>query len=174
MSKTLTGAVCAAVLATACKKPAPPAHRMEIRALTGSTVQFIPAADQLPYCLIYTQSANGVMRQMTMPRSNQSVACPAGEPVLGLRFRLPVNEGPVRVHVLFSDQRLQAAALAAQVVEMSSPGFNPTDLRLPGRVVLETLEYIPIDEQPPVVGEVIQRTPSDGGSHTSLSPTLPR
>ena len=175
MSKTLTVAVCAAVLAAACRKPtSTSAHRMEIRALTGSTVQFIPAADQLPYCLIYTQSANGVTRQMTMTRSNQSVACPAGEPVLGLRFRLPVDEGPVRVQVLFSDQRLQATALAAQVVEMASPGFNPMDLRLPGRAVMETLEYVPIEEPAPVVGEVVHQATSDAGSHTSLSPALPR
>lgn len=167
MPKTLAVAVCAAVLATACKRPAPtPAHRMEIRTVTGNTVQFVPAADQLPYCLIYTQSGKGVMRQMTLPRSNQSVQCTAGEPVLGLRFRMPADEGPVRVHVLFSDQRLQAAVLAEQVVEMTSPDFNPNDLRLPGRVVLETLDYLPIGEPAAVVGEVVQPTTVDGGSHT--------
>ena len=165
MPKTLTVVVCAAVLATACKQPAPPsAQRMEIRTVGSNTVQFIPSADQLPYCLIYTQSEKGVLRQMTLPRSNQSVQCTAGEPVLGLRFHMPTDEGRVRVHVLFSDQRLQAAALAEQVVEMSSPGFNPTDLRLPGRVVLETLDYVPSAEPVAVAGEVVQ--PADGGSHT--------
>jgi hypothetical protein len=166
MPKTLAVAVCAAVLAAACRRPtSTSAHRMEIRPVMGNTVHFIPAADQLPYCLIYTQSAKGVTRQMTMTRSNQSVACPAGEPVLGLRFRLPADEGPVRVHVLFSDQRLQATALASQVVEMTSPGFNPMDLRLPGRVVLETLDYVPTEEPATAVGEVVQQTTSDGGSH---------
>jgi hypothetical protein len=166
MPKTLAIAVCAAVLAAACKRPAPtPVHRMEIQTVTGNTVQFIPAVDQLPYCLIYTQSDKGVMRQMTLARSNQSVACAAGEPVLGLRFRIPADEGRVRVHVLFSDQRLQAAALAEQVVEMTSPDFNPNDLRLPGRVVLETLDYVPTEEPATVVGEVVQPARSDAGGH---------
>lgn len=167
MPKTLAIAVCAAVLAAACKRPVPtPVHRMEIRTVTGNTVQFVPAVDQLPYCLIYTQSDKGVMRQMTLARSNQSVACAAGEPVLGLRFRMPADEGRVRVHILFSDQRLQAAALAEQVVEMTSPGFNPNDLRLPGRVVLETLDFVPTEEPATVVGEVVQSAPWDAGSHT--------
>ncbi len=166
MLKTLTVAVCAAVLAAACKQSTNlPAHRMEIRTVAGNTVQFIPAADQLPYCLIYTQTEKGVLRQMTLPRSNQSVQCPAGEPVLGLRFHMPADEGRVRVQVLFSDQRLQAAALAEQVVEMNSPGFNPNDLRLPGRVVLETLDYVPTEEVVAVAGEVVQPGTSDGGSH---------
>jgi hypothetical protein len=166
MPKALAIVVCAAVLAAACRRSAPTPARMEIRTVTGNTVQFIPAADQLPYCLIYTQSDKGVMRQMTLARSNQSVACPAGEPVLGLHFRLPADEGRIRVHILFSDQRLQAAALAEQVVEMTSPGFNPNDLRLPGRVVLETLDYLPTEEPAIVVGEVVQHLPLDGGSHT--------
>jgi hypothetical protein len=166
MPKTRAVSVWAAVLAVACTKPAPPvAHRLEIRTVTGNTVQFIPAADQLPYCLIYTLSDKGVTRQMTLTRSNQSVQCPAGEPVLGLRFRMPADEGRVRVHVLFSDQRLQAAALAAQIVEMTSPGFNPNDLRLPGRVVLDTLDYVPAEEPATVVGEVVPAV-SDAG-HTT-------
>jgi hypothetical protein len=165
MLRTLTVAVCAAVLAAGCKKPAPTPHRMEIRTVAGNTVQFIPGPDQLPYCLIYTQTGKGVTRQMTLTRSNQSVQCTAGEPVLGLYFRMPADEGRVRVHVLFSDQRLQATALAAQVVEMASPDFNPMDLRLPGRVVLETLEYVPVEEPAAVVGEVVQPATSDGGSH---------
>jgi hypothetical protein len=174
MSKTLTVAVCAAVLAAACKKPASTvAHRMEIRRAAGNTIQFIPEPDQLPYCLIYTQTEKGVTRQMTMPRSNQSVQCPAGEPVLGLYFRMPADEGRVHVQVLFSDQRLEATALAAQVVEMAAPGFNPMDLRLPGRVVLDTQEYVPVEEPAALVGEVVQAQP-DGGSHTSLSPALAR
>ena len=164
MPRTL--AVCAAMLLAGCNKhPAALApHRLEIRKVTGNTVQFIPAADQLPYCLIYTQSAKGVTRQMTMTHSNQSVSCPPGEPVLGLRFRFPADEGPVRVHVLFSDQRLQAAAVAEQLVDMESPNFHPTDLRVPGRVLLETQDFLPVEEAPAVVGEVVKPDTSDGGN----------
>lgn len=164
MSRTFLANLCAAVLMTACKKASPARPRMEIRPVTGNIVQFIPGADQLPYCLIYTQSDKGVTRQMTMTQSNQSVPCPAGEPVLGLRFRLPGDEGRVKVRVLFSDQRLQAAMLAEQVVEMASPAFNPMNLRLPGRVLLESLDYLPTEEPLVIVGEVVKPLTSDGGS----------
>ncbi len=169
MSRTLVVAVCATSLSGACSKPssAPAPHRMEIRTVTGNTLQFIPAPDQLPYCLIYTQSDKGVTRQMTMTQSNQSVPCPAGEPVMGRRFRIPADEGHVRIRILFSDQRLAAASLASQLVEMTNPAFQPNDLRLPGHVVLETLDFVPSEELPPVVGEVVQGPPSDGGSFTA-------
>jgi hypothetical protein len=166
MSRALVVGVCAALLMAGCTKPrlAPAAQRMEVRTVTGNTVQFIPGRDQLPYCLIYTQSDKGVTRQMTMTQSNQSVPCPAGEPVLGLRFRIPADEGRVRVRVLFSDMRLQAAEVAEQVVEMDNPTFNPINLRLPGRVLLESMDFIPTEEAPPVIGAVLKPPASDAGS----------
>jgi hypothetical protein len=167
MSRTwVAGAIAAAVLAAACNKApssAAATARMEIRKLSGNTVQFIPAPDQLPYCLIYTQSDKGVTRQLTMTRDNTSVPCPAGEPVLGLRYRIPIDEGRVHVQVLFSDQPLQSAVVADQVVEMAKPTFTPMDLRLPGRVLLETLDFLPSEEPATVVGAVLA-TPADGGS----------
>ncbi len=169
MSRTRVVLFCVAGLLGACNRPRPvPApHRMEIRKVTGNTVQFIPAADQLPYCLIYTQSEKGVTRQMTMTQSNQSVPCPAGEPVLERRFRIPADEGPVRIRILFSDRRLQAGEVTQQVVEMVKPAFDPNDLRVPGHVVLETLDFLPTEELPPVVGEVVRASSSDAGSFTA-------
>jgi hypothetical protein len=165
MSRTLAVLVCASHLLAGCKKPAAPTAHLEIRQVAPNVVQFIPGPDQLPYCLIYTQSAKGVTRQMTMTQSNQSVLCPAGEPVLGLRFRLPADEGRVKVRVLFSDQRLQATELAAQVVEMASLTFDPMNLRLPGRVVLESLDFSPAEEPLAIAGEVVK--PSDAGSFSA-------
>lgn len=169
MSRALVVAVSASVLLGGCSKPTPaaPPHRMEIRTVTGNTVQFIPAPDQLPYCLIYTQSAKGVTRQMTLTQSNHSVPCPPGEPVLGRRFRIPADEGPVAVRVLFSDQRLEAAAVAAQVVDMAKPSFDPMALRLPGHVILDSQEFVPTEELPPVVGEVVRTPPLDAGAFTA-------
>jgi hypothetical protein len=165
MSRALLAGVCVAMVVSGCRKPAPPfAHRLEVRAVTGTTVQFIPAPEQLPYCLIYTQTDKGVTRQMTLTQSNQSVPCPAGEPVLGLRFRIPADEGLVHVRVLFSDQRLQAAEVAAQVVDMANPAFNPMDLRLPGRVVLDSVDFVPVEESVAVVGAMLKRAVSDAGS----------
>jgi len=167
MSRASVLGIGAAVLVGACSKPPAAApHRMEIRRVTGNTVQFVPAPDQLPYCLIYTQSDKGVTRQLTLTRGNTSVPCPAGEPVLGLRFRIPVEEGRVRVQVLFSDQRLEAVQVAAQVVDMVKPTFNPMDLRLPGHVILETLEFVPGEEISPVLGEVVPPPAGDGGAST--------
>ncbi len=169
MSRTLVVAVGAGVLLGGCSKPTPaaPQHRMEIRTVTGNTVQFIPAPDQLPYCLIYTQSEKGVTRQMTMTQSNHSVPCPAGEPVLGRRFRIPADEGKVQVRVLFSDQRLDASTVASQVVDMATPAFDPMDLRLPGRALLDSQEFLPTEELPPLVGEVVKPPPGDGGPFTA-------
>jgi hypothetical protein len=166
MSRALLVCVCAAVLMAGCTKPpsAAAAQRMEIRTVTGNTVQFIPGVDQMPYCLIYTQSDKGLTRQMTLTQSNQSVPCPAGEPVLGLRFRIPADEGRVRIRVLFSDKRLQAAEVAEQVLEMASPTFNPINLRLPGRVLLESMDFIPKEETAAVVGAVVKAATSDAGS----------
>ncbi len=168
MSRTLVVAVGAGVLLGGCSKPTLAApHRMEVRTVTGNTVQFIPAPDQLPYCLIYTQSEKGVTRQMTMTQSNHSVPCPAGEPVLGRRFRIPADEGKVQVRVLFSDQRLDASTVASQVVDMAKPAFDPIELRLPGRALLDSQEFLPTEELPPVVGEVVKPPPGDGGPFTA-------
>jgi hypothetical protein len=168
MSRSLVVAIGASFLLGGCSKPTPAAqHRMEIRTVTGNTVHFIPAPDQLPYCLIYTQSEKGVTRQMTMTQSNHSVPCPGGEPVLGRRFRIPADEGKVQVRVLFSDQRLDASTLASQVVDMASPAFDPMQLRLPGRVLLDSQEFVPTEELPPVVGEVVKPPPGDGGAFTA-------
>lgn len=168
MSRSLPVILGAVLVVVGCNRPAsgPTAHRMELRRITGSTVQFIPAADQLPYCLIYTLSDKGVTRQLTMNRDNTSVACPAGEPVQNTRFRIPVDEGRARVEILFSDQRLDATKLAAQVVDMIQPTFNPMDLRLPGHVLLESLEFVPSDEAAPVLGEVVAHPKSDAGAGT--------
>ena len=167
MSRARLVAMGAAVLAGACSKPPPAAPaRMEIRRVTGNIVEFIPAPDQLRYCLIYTTSAKGVTRQLTMTVGNTSVPCPPGEPVLGLRYRIPADEGRVQVQVLFSDQRLDAAQVALQVVDMAKPNFNPTDLRVPGHVIHQSLDFIPSEEPSPTVGEVVVQSKGDAGLPT--------
>src|SRR4051812_32708080 len=83
-----------------------PAHRLEIRKVTNSSVLFVPTEKQLPYCLVFTQSEKGIIRQMTMTHSDMSVPCPNGQPILNVRFRLPVDEGKINTIVFFSSQRL--------------------------------------------------------------------
>jgi hypothetical protein len=141
----------------ACARSAAPDHRAELRRISGDTVQIVPSEGQLPYCLVFTHSAKGQVRQLTMSKSNNSVKCPAGEPVLGLTYRIPVDEGAVQVHVLFSDQRLEAASVANQLNDMSSKSFSPIDFRLPGKVVVETIDFTPTPGGEPVPGQLLPK-----------------
>lgn len=130
-----------------------PQGRFEIRKISGETVQFVPTASQLPYCLIFTQSKDGTLRQMTMSNENRSVHCPPGQPVMGLTFRIPVSEGPVKVLAFFSDQKLTAASVAQQLLE--SPDGSPMDLRAPGTVNAQVIEFTPTREPGPQQGGVV-------------------
>lgn len=142
----------------ACARSGSPANRVEIRRISGDTLQIIPNEGQMPYCLVFTHSGKGVVRQLTMSKNNTSVKCPAGAPVLGQAYRVPVEEGPVKIHVLFSDQRLEAASVANQLNDMSNVSFNPIDFRLPGRVLVETLDFIPTESAEPAPGQLVPKS----------------
>ena len=47
----------------------------------------------------------------------------------------------MKVQVFLSDQRLEAVSVANQITEMAKPNFSPIDMRLPGRVVVQTLTF---------------------------------
>ncbi|HEY8207930.1 MAG TPA: hypothetical protein VIG99_10650 [Myxococcaceae bacterium] len=157
-------------LLLACPAPPEVKHRAELRSAGGSTIQVIPAADQLPYCLVFTISEGKVVRQLTMNRDNKSVKCEANQPIGNVSFRVPKEEGKVKVLVFFSDRKLQAGSLAQQIYELAAEGkpFYPYDLRLAGDVKIETLEFEPTEEMPTVSGEAVQpgataATPADTG-----------
>ena len=105
----------------------------------------IPAKEQLPYCLLFTTSEKGVTRQLTMTFEDMSVPCEAGTPVGGVSYRIPAGEGSVRVHVIFSDRPLKASSLAQEisVLATSNPAFSAMDLRAPGKLLTQTLEFTP-------------------------------
>ena len=157
MNVRLVLAGTALVLLAACTRSGAPAHRVELRRISGDTVQIVPSEGQLPYCLAFTQSEKGVIRQLTISKTNNSVKCDAGEPVLGQTYKIPAEEGPVKVRVFFSDQRLEAASVANQLNEMSSPSFNPIDFRLPGRVVVESIDFIPAEGGAPAPGQLVPK-----------------
>ena len=142
-------------LLVACARSGMPTHRVELRRISGDTVQIVPGENQMPYCLVFTHSGKGVVRQLTMSKNNVSVRCNAGEPVLGQAYRIPVDEGPVKIHVFFSDQRLEAASVANQLNEQSLRSFNPIDFRLPGQVVVETIDFIPSNGNEPAPGKLV-------------------
>jgi hypothetical protein len=150
----------ALTLLAGCTRSTGPAHRVELRRISGDTVQIVPGQGQMPYCLVFTHSGKGVVRQLTMSRNNVSVKCEPGEPVLGQAYRIPIEEGPVKIHIFFSDQRLEAASVANQLNDMANPSFSPIDFRLPGNVVVETLDFIPSEANEPAPGILVPRPSS--------------
>jgi hypothetical protein len=157
-----------AVLAAGCPSKPEMKKRAELRTTGGNTMEVIPAEGQLPYCLVFTISETKVVRQLTMNRANLSVPCEAGKPIGQVSFRVPKEEGKVKVLVFFSDRKLNAGSVAQQIYELTADGktFYAYDLRLPGDVKTESIEFEPKDEAPVVEGNVVSGAiPSvDGGS----------
>ena len=151
----------------ACGRSTAPVHRAELRRISGDTIQIVPSEGQLPYCLVFTHAGKGQVRQLTMSKSNNSVKCPAGEPVLGLTYKIPVDEGPVKVQIFFSDQRLEAASVANQLTDMASPSFNPIDFRLPGKVVVETIDFTPSAGAEPEPGQLMPPKPTQPAANSN-------
>ncbi len=138
----MTRALLPALLLAACSPSKAAPHRAEIVRLGPSTIHVVPAEGQPPYCLVYTASETGVVRQLTMSEEGMSFDCPARAPVGGVAYAIPPAEGKVRIFVIFSDQKLKAASISPQVQEMG-PRLTAMDLRAPGNVVLETLDLTP-------------------------------
>jgi hypothetical protein len=136
--------VLAALLAACSKSPDAATKRASIQVMGPASIRIIPAAQQYPWCLAYTVSEKGVIRQLTMSQSNESLECKAGEAIGDTTYAIPPAEGKARIYVIFSDRKLEALPIGAQVHEMAkSPAFTAMDLRAPGLVLMETLEFTP-------------------------------
>jgi hypothetical protein len=144
-------------LLLACEEQArPAAKRAELRQIGGDRVELVPAAGQLPYCLVFTRSETGVLRQLTMTHENRSVRCNAGEPVGRVSYRIPVEEGAVEAMVFFSDQKLHAGSVSQQLYELpAGQRITPINLRLPGQVFVESLTFRPGRDSEVTVGAVV-------------------
>lgn len=150
------------------QKPATTA-RAELKSVSGSTVEVIPKEGQHPYCMLFTVSEKGIIRQLTMTRENRSIKCDAGKRIYNSSFRIPVEEGKVRAYVFFSDQRIQAGSVAQQLNDLrEKPRLTAMDFRLPGSVSLEMLEFTPQPGGEPVTGAVVGTTDiAEGGQEGS-------
>src|SRR5258706_14993215 len=127
-----------------CKEPVKSAHRVELRKMKGELVELVPLAGTPPNCLAFSISQGGVVRQLTMNAENTSTDCAPGRPIGGEPFRIPAREGKVRIYVLFSDQQLEAQPIADQIHEFAGkPDLTVLDLRAPGRVVTDMVEFTP-------------------------------
>jgi hypothetical protein len=109
------------------------------------TFELVPAPDQPPYCHVFTTTATGVIWNQTSSEDQLSFDCPAGQPITGAAFRVPKREGKVKVYVIFSDRRIESGPLQLQIQELVQQLKTVTavDLRAPGRVVVEMLEFTP-------------------------------
>ncbi|WP_342375605.1 hypothetical protein NVS55_30535 [Myxococcus stipitatus] len=118
--------------------------RAQIRKTGPATMEVIPADGQLPYCMLYTVSEKGVIRQLTLTKENRSIRCEANKPVANTSFRIPTQEGKVKVYIFFSDDRIPAGPVAQQLYDLrAQERISAMDLRLPGRVQVETLDFVP-------------------------------
>lgn len=169
--KRWTWALAVVALFTGCQEGGEKAgpKRTELRSLDGSIVEFVTQPGQLPYCLLFTVSEKGVVRQLTMTRKNISIKCDANTPIGKTTFRIPTEEGKVYAYVFYSDQPLVAGTVAQQIYEHEQGGrLSAMNFRLPGQVAMETLEFTPSGGPAPTVGTRVgeggQLTPNpDGG-----------
>ncbi|MFT3842334.1 MAG: hypothetical protein QM723_35415 [Myxococcaceae bacterium] len=144
------------LFAVACKEPAAPAERVKLNRLSGTSFELVPGESKLPYCLAYTVANNGTIRQLTMSKDNLSFHCNAGKPIGGHPYKVPLEEGPVKVHVLQTSQRVSAASVARQILELSAAqSLHPLNLRLPGEAALVTMDFAPEADVAPMEGEVV-------------------
>jgi hypothetical protein len=148
MAIRTTALALAGALLCSCSTGAPAkgsAKGMELQEVGAASVKLVPAEGQLPYCLVFTVSERGVVRQLTMRRDRAAIPCPAGKAVGGTVYRIPPEEGAVRIHVIFADRRADADPIAQQVHDLAAqnPKFSAMDLRAPGTVHAETLEFTP-------------------------------
>lgn len=148
-------------LVGACSKPATPAKRVTLNRHTGTTFDLVPSEGQGQYCLAYTVSMSGLVRQLTMSKSNMSFECAPNKPIGNRTFKVPLNEGPVKVYVLFTSQAVNAGSVSQQILEADNrQALSAMNLRLPGSASLEALDFEPQEEVAAEVGGVVG---GDGG-----------
>ena len=141
-------AFCVLASAVGCSKPSPPAstQRVELVQKGPASIELVPLAGQPPYCLVFTVAEGGrPIRHLTMLEDKLSPDCPAGEPIASHVFRIPPREGKVKIFVVFSDRALEVDPIARQISDLVSQEQPVTamDLRAPGRVVVEMLDFTP-------------------------------
>lgn len=142
-----------------CEKSASsaPAKRAQISRTGGTTFEIIPTEGQYGYCLAYTVSRSGLTRQLTMSRNNLSYECAAGRPVGGHAYKMPLNEGPVRVYVFFTSQAVNAATISQQILDATDrQALTLMNMRLPGQANLEVLDFTPEEDVAPQIGGLVE------------------
>ena len=146
MIDRIVGVVALGLALAACdKRPAEPASRVRLELVSPGEVRLVPEAGQLPNCLEFTASDTGVVRLLTMNEAGAAAPCPAGQPIGGVTFRIPKEEGHFRILVVFADTAVESRAIASEVRELATHGKPVTgmDLRAPGNVAVGTVDFTP-------------------------------
>ncbi len=145
-----------AMISSCAKAPEAADNRVTLRRTGGTTFQIVPGEGQLPYCLAYTVSRTGLTRQLTMSKSNQSFACEPNAPIGKRTFRVPQSEGPVKVHVLFTSQPINAASVSQDLLDAKDRQTpSAMNLRLPGKASLNTIDFVPEEDVVPEIGVML-------------------
>lgn len=161
--RTVLLSIAAVLLGLGCtEKTAPtPMKRVTLERTGGTTFRLVPGEGQLPYCLAYTVNMTGLTRQLTMSKLNESFECKAGQPIGKHPFRVPFDEGSVKVHVIFTSQPVNAGSVSEQIMEADNrQALKVMNMRLPGNAAIETLDFLPEEDTPPTMGGVVE---PDGG-----------
>ena len=141
-----------------CRKAAPAVpDRATLNRVGGAAFELLPAEGQHPYCLVYTVARSGLTRQLTMSATNQSFECPAGRPVGGRPFKVPLNEGPVRIYAFFTSQSVNAASISQQILDAPNrQALTVMSMRIPGQGALDAIDFTPEEEVTPQVGGLVE------------------
>lgn len=161
--RTVLLSIAALLLGLGCteKTASTPQKRVTLERTGGTTFRLVPGEGQLPYCLAYTVNMTGLTRQLTMSRLNESFECKAGQPIGKHPFRVPFDEGSVKVHVIFTSQPVNAGSVSQQIMDADDrQALKVMNMRLPGNAAIETLDFLPEEEASPTMGGVVE---PDGG-----------
>lgn len=109
----------------------------------ATSVELVPAEGLPPYCHVFVVTATGYVQLHTATEDQLSLECPAGVPITSRALKMPKGHGNVKVYVVFSDRQIESGPLSMQIQEFVSQKKPVTavDLRAPGNVVVETLEF---------------------------------
>jgi hypothetical protein len=100
-----------------------------------------------------------------MSRKNESFHCPAAQAIGGHAFKVPLNEGPVKIYVLFSTLPVNAGSVSQQLLDATDrQAINVMDLRLPGAATLETIDFVPEEDVAATMGAELGVDAGDPGA----------
>ncbi len=138
-------ALCVGIVGCSTSESPARVQRVTLTQKSPITFELVPAPDQPAYCHVFTTTATGVIWLQTPTEDQLSIDCPAGEPITGVALRVPKREGKVKVYVIFSDRRIEGGPLQMQIQEMvqQMKPVSAVDLRAPGKVIVEMLEFMP-------------------------------